>query len=280
MVEIERDNGLVDTVGTITILGPMTGIEEFNYPAFFKAEEWWASRGWNVLNPARTFDGDTTQGKHLYMAVNLQNILNSKAVVLLDGWAQSVGARQELVVAGAIGLDIYEQAVVTNLSGPLATRSRPTNVVAAREGFTHVTAKEHTQSMNELTAALNEAQGNAGGDPFKRELAEIADLHDTKKSDYTGGDSHPLSNYQFSSNFVGVSAFEGMMMRMQEKMMRLQSLIRKVKEGGGVAVSDESVADTCRDISIIATLMGLNCKSPDYMTDDNPFRKASTEAVA
>ena len=35
---------------TIYICGPMTGIEDLNHPAFFKAEEHLKSKGYTVIN--------------------------------------------------------------------------------------------------------------------------------------------------------------------------------------------------------------------------------------
>jgi len=40
-------------VTTIYIAGPMSGLPEFNYPAFFAAAEQLTAAGYDVLNPAR-----------------------------------------------------------------------------------------------------------------------------------------------------------------------------------------------------------------------------------
>ena len=70
-----------------------------------------------------------------------------------------------------------------------------------------------------------------------------------------------LANYRFSSSMVGLPVHMGMFMRMCEKVYRLKSIYEK---GGDVKVADESVADTLRDIGIIAILMRLEAKGGRY----------------
>jgi uncharacterized protein DUF4406 len=44
----------------IYISGRMSGLPEFNFPAFHKAAADWRAAGWEVVNPAESFDGATT----------------------------------------------------------------------------------------------------------------------------------------------------------------------------------------------------------------------------
>lgn len=98
-------------------------------------------------------------------------------------------------------------------------------------------------------------------DPFESELGEILELHDRKRSDYTGGGTnHPLANYRDSSALAGLPAYMGMFVRLGEKVHRLKSIFAKGASDGSfnVAYAEESVTDTLRDIAIIAILMKLN----------------------
>lgn len=39
------------------LAGPMTGLPDFNYPAFHAAAAAWRAAGWTVANPAENFNG-------------------------------------------------------------------------------------------------------------------------------------------------------------------------------------------------------------------------------
>ena len=100
----------------IYISGPMTGLEDLNFPAFYAAEERLVSEGFKVLNPAREDD----KTKHLgitddwvredYLRRDLTLMLNNCDVIyLLKGWEGSWGAQLELYVASELQFDImYE----------------------------------------------------------------------------------------------------------------------------------------------------------------------------
>jgi uncharacterized protein DUF4406 len=102
----------------IYLAGPMRGIPEFNFPAFTEATA--SLRRWGhevasphekdirvpgfdpkrpetlkALDPAETFQWD------------LQQVLDSQAVVLLPGWENSKGAQLERLVAESTGKKIF-----------------------------------------------------------------------------------------------------------------------------------------------------------------------------
>jgi hypothetical protein len=103
----------------IYIAGPMTGIKDWNFPAFFKAEEELEALGYEVINPAHN-DGATVQEAlqsagspdspnkmwSWYMRRDLPHVLSVDAICLLPGWQNSKGASLEVHVAKAIGLPL------------------------------------------------------------------------------------------------------------------------------------------------------------------------------
>ena len=98
---------------TIYIAGPMSGIPEYNKPAFDRVAkqikiQW---KGTNlpttVINPARNYGGDQTLTHAQYMRYSIHQLLIVDAVYMLDGWEFSEGATAEHTIAKSLGLEIY-----------------------------------------------------------------------------------------------------------------------------------------------------------------------------
>lgn len=90
----------------IYVAGPMTGLPDFNYPAFFDADARLALLGHDVVNPAREWDGVPSAKWADYMRRGITDVCTCDAMALLPGWANSKGARLERSVAIALGLDV------------------------------------------------------------------------------------------------------------------------------------------------------------------------------
>jgi hypothetical protein len=88
------------------IAGPMSGLPDSNYPAFFAAEERLRAAGYNrILNPARAVcppDSDW----HVWMRSGIDMVLRAEALVMLPGSDNSRGARLERYVAEALGMRV------------------------------------------------------------------------------------------------------------------------------------------------------------------------------
>lgn len=103
----------------IYIAGPMTGYEQWNFPAFFEAEKKLIELGHEVVNPAHN-DGPTLEEalasagtaeapNHTwgyYMRRDLPSVLSVDAICVLPGWRHSKGASLEVTVGESLGLDI------------------------------------------------------------------------------------------------------------------------------------------------------------------------------
>ena len=101
----------------IYISGPMTGYTNYNFKAFFDAEDFIRSLGYMALNPAWQ-DGYTFEEaiKHAkisghswgdYMREDLKMLMMADSILLLDGWRESRGAKLETIVAQALDMDFY-----------------------------------------------------------------------------------------------------------------------------------------------------------------------------
>lgn len=84
--------------------GPMTGIEDWNYPAFHTAARKLRSSGCAVVNPAEAYEGNTTLPFDVYLRHDLRSILQDcDTIVVLPGWEKSPGAVLEVAVGAALG---------------------------------------------------------------------------------------------------------------------------------------------------------------------------------
>lgn len=103
----------------VYLAGPMRGIDQFNFPAFFGAADALSRAGHEVISPARRdieaypdFDYTTNSlaGLDLRTAFSwdVQQVLECDAVALLPGWQGSRGASIEAAIAQTIGTPVYE----------------------------------------------------------------------------------------------------------------------------------------------------------------------------
>jgi hypothetical protein len=94
--------------GVAYLSGPMTGLPDFNFPAFAQAAQRVRAAGWAVLNPAESFGGCTTLSRETYMRLDVQLVLLADVVVTLPGWDASSGARLEVAIAEAVGTPVVD----------------------------------------------------------------------------------------------------------------------------------------------------------------------------
>jgi uncharacterized protein DUF4406 len=90
---------------TLYIAGPMTGLPEFNYPAFFEAEARLITAGYATLNPAR-HGADPAQTWADCMRVGIRDVTAADGVAVLPGWMNSTGARIEVRIAWDLGIPV------------------------------------------------------------------------------------------------------------------------------------------------------------------------------
>ena len=89
----------------VFISGPMSGIKDFNKPAFDKAEEYLTQAGFSVFNPARMHFDDAWTHEEI-MRIDLAALAQCDYILMLDKWYYSKGAIQEYHYANAIGVEL------------------------------------------------------------------------------------------------------------------------------------------------------------------------------
>lgn len=91
----------------VYIAGPMTGLPDYNYPAFNAMAAQLRASGFEVENPAEGPDLPTWSD---YMRRAIGQLIRCDSVVMLPGWTRSKGACTEWFIATVLGLNIvYEQ---------------------------------------------------------------------------------------------------------------------------------------------------------------------------
>lgn len=94
----------------VYIAGPMTGLPDYNFPAFHAAAAAWRARGWGVFNPAAAFDGDQTKPYKDYVAYDMKLLRSCDAIAMLPGWdgPTARGSVWEREIALLFGLPVYD----------------------------------------------------------------------------------------------------------------------------------------------------------------------------
>lgn len=88
------------------IAGPMSGLPDFNFPAFHEAAARLRDLGHDVINPAENDHGDTSKPWSYYMRQDIAYVLKVEAIAVLPGWQKSKGATLEVTIAEALELPI------------------------------------------------------------------------------------------------------------------------------------------------------------------------------
>lgn len=91
----------------VYLSGPMTGFEDWNYPAFHEAAKKLRKKGYEVYNPAEfTDDPDNFDARAAFSEYCDYIINHADLVVILPCWFYSKGVKVEKTLAEIIGLEI------------------------------------------------------------------------------------------------------------------------------------------------------------------------------
>lgn len=144
----------------IYIAGPMTGLPDFNFPAFNAKAAELRAQSWHVENPA---DHGVVKGAAWedYLAYDLTRLGTCGAIYLLPGWDLSKGAVLEHHIAQVLGMEVLyaPNAYKTQSHIPLSQRMQ-LGYTALVEIMTSRTADKRTKELAvtaswALTDAMN-----------------------------------------------------------------------------------------------------------------------------
>lgn len=114
----------------VYVAGRMTGLPEFNYPAFNAAAAAWRSAGWEVVNPAEAFEGDSSRAYAEYVAHDVEVLKTCDAVAVLPGWddPEARGSVWEREIARSLlHIPVYDAAAPIAPPARTNETSKPTN---------------------------------------------------------------------------------------------------------------------------------------------------------
>lgn len=101
----------------IYLAGPMTGLQDFNYPAFHAEAARLRALGYQVENPAENPE-PACGSWAMYMRAALRQLLTCDRVALLPGWEGSKGAREEVRVSATLGIAVAPCESIQAASAP------------------------------------------------------------------------------------------------------------------------------------------------------------------
>jgi hypothetical protein len=89
----------------VYLSGPMTGIPEWNFPAFHAEAGRLRAMGYEVVSPAEV-NPDTSMTWEQCLRADIKALCDCDAIALMNGWEGSKGAHLELHIAHRLGLEV------------------------------------------------------------------------------------------------------------------------------------------------------------------------------
>lgn len=153
----------------VYISGPMTGLPDYNFPAFFEAAAKLKAEGWAPTNPAykdlQNGDVEKVDGRYVMtdrfdlgrvLLDDLACVRHANAIYLLEGWEKSKGARAEHALAVALDKEIiFEPSTppLVGIGGLLASgKDTVADYLVEHHGYTKLNMSE---PLHEAMLALN-----------------------------------------------------------------------------------------------------------------------------
>lgn len=153
----------------VYLSGPMTGLPDFNFPAFNVEAERLRALGYDVVNPV-DINPDTTTPYNECLRNDLKALLTCDTIAMLDGWMNSNGAHLEMHIAHRVGIAVVEAKTILETS-PDA------DVVDAEWRSPTFDLVAHLYRQREFSSQTFGPGDRASGvvDHIRKELIEIED---------------------------------------------------------------------------------------------------------
>lgn len=90
----------------VFVMGPMTGLPEYNYPAFHAEAARLRAKGFHVENPAENPEPPCKSWAG-YVRMSVRQLMTCDLVSALPGWEKSDGAAVEHFNAQKVGIQVF-----------------------------------------------------------------------------------------------------------------------------------------------------------------------------
>lgn len=87
--------------------GPMSGIPDHNFPAFFREARALEAAGYEVVNPAE-INVDQSASWEACLKADIKQLVDCDGVAVMEGWTRSRGATLECYIAEKLNLPVRE----------------------------------------------------------------------------------------------------------------------------------------------------------------------------
>lgn len=97
---------------TIYISGPMTGLPDYNFPAFNAEAARLRGLGYDVINPAEINPVGENNTWHECMRKDIRALMDCDTIAMMPGWINSSGAHLEMNIAHRVGIRIIDASEI------------------------------------------------------------------------------------------------------------------------------------------------------------------------
>lgn len=91
----------------IYLSGPMTGLPDFNRPAFYRATKALRKKGYTVVNPPELDANEPQRSWIGCLRRDIKHLVKCKAIATLPGWKKSRGANLEIYIGRALSFPVH-----------------------------------------------------------------------------------------------------------------------------------------------------------------------------
>lgn len=121
----------------VYIAGPMTGVEDENFPAFDAAEVLLRGLGYEVFNPASLGHSQPGRDRRWFMLRDMPELLTCDAIALLPGWHASEGAKHELHTARLLKMTVLDATTGAVFNEPITAEAQRLTTRDRRDVYGH-----------------------------------------------------------------------------------------------------------------------------------------------
>ena len=239
------------------LAGPMSGYPDLNRQAFHDARRRWENAGIAVVSPVDLMPPEENAATPVreFIERDIAALACCVGILMLPGWQASKGAVAEFFCARWLGLPAFDAETGQRLEFPFTSPIAPGPEYSAslEEAQLRQAGDEQADGFVSPSFAgpgVYEPEPkklrHRGSERFHQLLREIGDLHDRKQADY-GTDTDPFANVRATQQW-GVPAWVGALVRLNDKVVRLQQFARRG------SLYNESAMDSMLDIAVYALI--------------------------